>query len=339
MLIVGDLEYALPESTDPYIKMGNDYLSEHALTQARQWYAKADTRDGTAAYYLAIICIIEGDTDNMVSHLLAAIEGGNARAMNRLAYYYQKIQDYDNMQRYYLLAISHGNSSAMNNLGMYYYELHDYDLALKYYTLAIEKGSPCGANNLAIYYQEHKDYDAMLKYYLLAIENDDSNAMFNLGLYYQTIKDYDAMFKYYLLAIEHDNMDAAKNLGNYYRKMEQYDEAIKYYLLSIDDNTANFNYCLSKIAVCEPNLLLAHRKYLNKGNSARLNDVMVKNIRTSASEPKKKCHICFEKMLCVKLLCNHELCTECFCKINNNTSDCPYCRMPMTFPDAFYNAK
>jgi TPR repeat protein len=203
------------------------------------------------------------------------------------------------MKKYYLMAIEKGYAKAMNNLGCYYKNVEkDYEQMKIYYLMAIEKGYVKSMNHLGYYYQDiEEDYDKMKEYYLRAINKGDSNAMNNLGVYYQDIeKDYNKMTEYYLMAIEKGHINAIINLGYYYQNNK-----IGFYTLLVNIENKN-NLIHDKINELASDLLIINYKK-NKNNI-------------------HECDVCLESKINIQLSCNHEICIDCFPKLDN----CHLCR-------------
>lgn len=303
-----------------------------------------------------------------IPNTLMAAPAGSTSYFN-LGYERELKKDYDNMKKYYLLAIENNNARAACRLANYYKEQCAYDDMEKYYLLAIENGNFIAANNLAVHYETQHNYDGMVKYYLLALEHGILVAAWNLAIHYHLWRNHADAIKYYLLSAECDHSNLLKNLASCYEETGNFVEAFKYHALNVDAATATattgasaraqLNVYANKYLQCYPatfknnnfdaylnaqarksgtilNVLVKHRKYFDCTNIKMLNNLFAKKIINGTMV--KKCDICFEKGPVVKLACSptHELCLECFCKINASTPQmpkCPYCRTTLTFGD------
>lgn len=346
-IVVGDVECEIAgiESNNEHIIAGNNYLREQKMDLAKASYERAPLSEASIAYYnLALIAAIEQVTDDMAKYYLLASENGNINATLNLAMYHKEQKDYDAMIKYYLLAIEKGSVIAMKKLAYHYGQIKDCDNMVKYYLLAAENGNSDAMFNLATHYRSSGDTDSMLKYYLLAAERGDPDAMFNLGHHYQQVHDYDTMLKYYQLAIENNSLSAMFNLGYYYEELAEREQMIKYYLMVTEhkkctNHVEHLNYCVGRICTIE--LLEKYREHLDESNVDKLSKLLAGEEVKHIMLPRKiikKCHICFEKGSIMALSCKHELCEECFCKINNTNTKCPFCREMLTVPDELYLA-
>ena len=179
--------------------------------------------------------------------------------------------------------------------------------------MTIEEGNLFAIYNLGHYYHFiEKDYDLMKKYYLMAIEGGDFDAMNNLGNYYQIVeRNYDLMKKYYLMAIEREYSTSMNNLGHYYQNVEQnYDLAKKYYLMAIKNGNLNEIYHFTKLEL-----------YVNDVEVEE-DEKIIKYKNKLRDSYKAECQICLKEYEIFKLDCNHEICKNCYIKIQS----CPYCR-------------
>lgn len=269
------------------------------------------------------------DMNNAIKYYLMAINGGNSNAMFNLGSYYDNIEkNYDEAIKYYLMAIKKGNSDAMSNLGLHYENVEkNYNKAIKYYLMAIEKDDVDAMYNLASYYQNHeKNYMLMEKYYLMAIEKGDVISMYNLAVYYEDVKkNYNKSIKYYLMAIEKGDDNSMNNLASYYHTYEKnYMLMEKYYLMAIElnnedafDNLKNFydnDWLFYKLL-----LSLEHKSQIVLDEIKRLQRKIYYinlQVNTDANNV-KECIICNENHMHLQFMCGHEVCVNCFKKMNN----------------------
>ena len=242
---------------------------------------------------------------NLYNHKI--IENDSADKLFWNGNYYRNIKrNYDEMKKYYLMAIDLNNSDAMNKLGIYYQIIEkNYDETKKYYLMAIELNNDTSMYNLAIYYQKiEKNYEKMKKYLLMAIELNNSDAMNNLGYYYQEIKrNYDEMKRYYLMAIELNNNTAMINLEFHYK-----DDLLSFYCLL--SKIENKNDLINE----KINELLQNKQIRAYKNKIKL----FKSLNNY-----KNCIVCLEEnVLHINFECGHDVCTECYHKMNKCYYNC-----------------
>lgn len=327
IITIGNFAYDLPATTCEHIIAGNLWLKRRKLSLATQCYEQS-VSFGVAHHCLALVCIIEGDHDSALKYYLSAIENGSIGAACCLGLYYERTSDYDNMMKYYLLGIERDDPNAAYHLALYYQKQGDSNGMMRYHLLAIDRQCSKSMVSLARYYHENQDFTLMLKYHLLAIENNNTEAMYDLAQYYQQVKQYECALKYYSLAVDNDSQHSHLNI--------------------------NLNICARQIN--DATSLIAYRKYFDISNVKRLNNAYTKNIMGNKSNiadnksniadnksnivgDKSKCGICFDEQTLIKLICKHELCFQCFSKVNNSNCECPYCRRTMELDDATFNDK
>ena len=192
--------------------------------------------------------------------------------------------------------------------GFYHQIIEDYNEMKKYYLMAIELGnSSMSMNNLAYYYRAvEKNYNEMKKYYLMAIELGNSMAMNNLSYYYQTVeKNYNEMKKYYLMAIEIGSSDAIDRL-------EMNISGLEFYMLLI--NIKNRNELIqNKISELEEDpKIIKYKKIMEDNNVNKNYDV-------------KECIVCYSVEKHVEFDCKHEICVDCYMKMDSCYYRCLTC--------------
>jgi TPR repeat protein len=199
---------------------------------------------------------------------------------------------YENIKSNFLMAIE-GDSDAMYNLGRHYYFQYDFKRTEKYYLMAVEKGCLIAMNKLAKYYEAVRKYEETEKYYLMAIENGCSDAMYGLGRYYQDRRDYENMKKYYLMNLNKGKIIAMYDLDNYYKTNK-----LAFYALLINiENKSDF--------------------INNKLDELKSDSLVIKN-----HDNIHECDVCMETKINITLLCNHDICVDCYPNINK----CHMCR-------------
>src|SRR5439155_958881 len=82
-------------------------------------------------------------------------------------------KNYDEMKKYYLLAIEKNNMMALNNLAFYYYKNNQFEDMLKYFLIGVDKGDTISMNNLAYFYYKEKNYEEMKKYCVMALDKNN----------------------------------------------------------------------------------------------------------------------------------------------------------------------
>jgi tetratricopeptide (TPR) repeat protein len=225
------------------------------------------------------------------------------------------------------------------------------------YNTAIElnPSSSDALEAMAIYYElKKKDHNAAEEFYLKALELDEKNPriLYNFADFHRQKSDYEKMIYYLDLAAAEGDIDSIFELAKwFYEKghngngdIEQF---IKYYTMAADlltpENVKNKYYGKKdfELKMSKFELLEILENIENPSNGIKLvistinsNDIMLfyKNkvrLFTKLNNV-HECQICLENNLNIDLPCGHEVCTDCYKKVYQDT--CPFCRrMPYCF--------
>ena len=136
----------------------------------------------------------------------------------------------------------------------------------------------------------------MRKYYLQSINKNDTKSIYDLGIYFHEIQDYNTMLRYFILSFQHNDIRPHKLLIKYFNN-----NLIYYNWLNSINNR---NETIYKI-IMEMNEITEVKIYLEKINNN------LSNI--------KECIICYDTKININMYCGHEICVNCYCKI-----DCCY---------------
>jgi TPR repeat protein len=197
------------------------------------------------------------------------------------------------------------NKAVLTMIGIYYrYIIKNDELMIKYF----EKGETFAMFLLGKYYETtKKDYDLMKTYYNLAIEGKSLGAMFNLAKYYKNIeRNYIMANQCYLRAVEINNIDAMNKLKRYYKNKD-----LEFYHL----------LCSSKVN-SENKLINDKISELKKVKSVMYYDTKIRRMKEFNNI--RDCCICLELKLNIMMNCGHDVCVDCYPKINK----CPECKCP-----------
>ena len=326
---------------DAMINLGLYYQEINDCEQMKKYYLMVINNDitNTSTKVIAIVNLglyyqeIE-DYELMKKYFLMAIDkdNDNADALYYLGLYYQNVQkDYDLMKKYYLMAIDKGNAVALYFLASYYLITEkDYDLMKKYFLMAIDKDNIDAMYYLGLYYRNtEKDYDLMKRYFLMAIDKGNDNAMYDLGCYYLiTENDYELMNKYYLMAVDKGNVNAMYDLGCYYKEIKDYKLMLKYFVLCFQNNDSKpnnilLNYFKNKLVYYNWLKALNNKnetiyKIIMEMNNITEVKIYLQKIYNNLSNI-KECIICYDTNINIDMYCGHQICINCYCKI-----DCCY---------------
>lgn len=225
------------------------------------------------------------------------------------------------------------------------------------YTTAIElnPSSSDALEAMAIYYEiKKKDHNAAEEFYLKALECDEKNSriLYNFADFHRVKSDYEKM-KYYLdLAASEGDVDSMFELAKWFYEKENngngdIEQFIKYYTMAANlltpENVQNKYYGKKnfKLKMSKFELLEILENIENPSHGIKLvistinsNDIILfyKNkvrLFTKLNNV-QECQICLEGKLNIDLPCGHEVCTDCYKKVYQDT--CPFCRrMPYCF--------
>jgi hypothetical protein len=165
----------------------------------------------------------EKNYDYMIIYYEMAIKKNDVEAMILLAKYYER-RDPKKYENYMLLAIEEdeNNVQAMNDIAYYYQKNDNYIEAKKYFLMAIEKEHTQSMWMLANLFQKEQDIESMKKYTQMAIDKGDVTAMYNFACYYQNKNDLPNAKKYFTMADTNGNKSAA----GYLRIIEEYEKSL-----------------------------------------------------------------------------------------------------------------
>jgi TPR repeat protein len=249
------------------------------------------------------------------------------KVLNILGFYYLYLKkDKESMKECYLRAIELGDVESMKNLGDYYNFIDfDYEKMIIYYNMAIKLNYTKAMINLSNYYMKMRRFDKMKKYSLMATKLNDTEAINNLGYYYFRFEVNYSLAKYYFeLSAKLNNASGNHNLGAYYLLIEndllngitfllkalklEYKESYSI-LLTVSNKLLLYNFLKNE----KDKNYLIEKMLLELENSESV--INFKN-KLENSKIVKECCICFENRKILNLSCGHELCEDCFCKVN-----------------------
>jgi len=95
-------------------------------------------------------------------------------------YYLNVVKDKENAKKYYLMGIEAGSTTAMNDLALYYYKENNYDMCKMYLLMAINLGDFTELNNLGNMYKSKNDYANAIKCYVMGLRLGISNCMIEI---------------------------------------------------------------------------------------------------------------------------------------------------------------
>ena len=299
----------------------------------------------------------EKDYDNTEKYLILSIEKGDLSSYYYLANLYNEMKNIEKAEIYYKLAIKYGDIKAIRNLALLYQFDKKYENAIKYHLLAVENKLYISYNDLGNIYFIEGCCNLALKNWLLGFKKiKDLNCVFNLGLYYyQDIKDYQLSKKYYLILIDnfekfnkdkgcysgyrknpknnHSRIQFLSILATIYFMEKNYESALKYWKIGVEYGCKNSlkNIIIYYILMKEDYENGLRYFFLNYNNNLKVIKAITLKFNIFLPELKlynnkkygEECHICFEKKMLVLFDCGyHELCKNCYIKINK----CSICR-------------
>ena len=183
--------------------------------------------------------------DKMIKYLTLSSDFGNHNSSYLLGQYYEKHKQYTLMKQLYKLSIKQGiTDKPINKLANYYESIDDIDNMIKY--LQMMPNNIFAINKLINYYESINDTNNMVKYLIVASKNNDIMAINKLISYYESINDIDEMIKYLLIKFKIDqdisifdgymNIDIIRELGLYYKSISNIVKMKEYYLMGVKMN-------------------------------------------------------------------------------------------------------
>lgn len=308
-----------------YFLMGVSKDNLNAMENLALYYKDIKEYDLMIKYFLMVIenekckgikCGKNGYKYNPRLHTLN-------RCLIKLGEYYEQIYDFKNMIKYYMQGVDMNHKLSMCKLGDYYEREGDYEQMKKYYLMAIKHGNTEAMCKLGDYYCKREiDFEQFEKYYLMAIKLNNIKAMCELGAFYKYMGEYDQMEKYYSMAIERGDFEANIILCEFFFSRKEYDIGLKY-VEPIKECCPEFFEDVDDIKI-----LLKYKDYLS-GTKLREFNLAYCNYLSFLKESESivnisgECPICLEEeVYCIKLICDHLVCYECYPKIEK----CPLCR-------------
>jgi TPR repeat protein len=230
-------------------------------------------------------------------------------ALNMLGIYEAKVKkNYENAIKFYTESSSLGNHNSMYNLGLLYYEMNKMKESKKYLSLAMDQGHAGSFSYLAsIFDNIDNNFEEAEKYYKMSIDTGDILGIYNYGasLWRRNRKEEAKLYfkKYIQYGVDVDiSPTVINNIMKAFNDIELYQ--ILSTSLPVKDHLKNeWSRLLNKPTV---------NAYINKINTfKRLNNY-------------NACNICFEEKLNINYACGHEVCVDCYARLNGK---CHFCKM------------
>lgn len=194
------------------LELGDLGLLKRDAPQALSWWTKAlEAGDDLAAYRLADLHQVLGDTEKASVHFRRAVEAGVPGAANDYAMFLIGQGD-DAGHGQLLRAAEEGDASAMYNLAYLAAERGDLTENERWSRASAEAGHPGGAFSLGLLAHERGDLEAAETWYRKAAGAQHSDAMFNLGNLLRERGDLDGAEHWYGRAAAAGVAEAAENL-------------------------------------------------------------------------------------------------------------------------------
>lgn len=146
---------------------------------------------------------------------------------------FNKDGDTEKAIRFYKLAIEEGNVKAMNKLAFLYSNKHQKEEAQKYYIMAYEKGDTESAEKLASNSLRDQNYNDVIKYSKKLADNGNKEVSYDLGSAYLQLGEYDLAIKY--LKMIEETVYTKTPLGEAYYRKKDYVNAEKYWKSAVDN--------------------------------------------------------------------------------------------------------
>jgi tetratricopeptide (TPR) repeat protein len=229
-------------------------------------------------------------------------------ALNMLGNYELLIKENNEKAiKFYTESSDLGNPYASFNLGDLYYKMNKIDESKKYFSLSIDQGHDRAINYLATLYElkEH-NLEKAEKYYKMSVAAGDILGTYNYSvfLYHRDRKEEAKVYFKRIVLYGIDDIITKSVLNNV---IDVFTDIELYNILStslpVKDHLKNeWSRLLNKPTV---------NAYINKINTfKRLN-----NYNT--------CNICFEEKLNINYACGHEVCVDCYARLNGK---CHFCK-------------
>lgn len=195
------------------LELGDLGLLKRDAPQALSWWMKAlEAGDDLAAYRLADLHRVLGDTEKASLHFRHAVEAGVPGAANDYAMFL--IGQGDEAGHGQLLrAAEEGDTLAMYNLAYLAAERGDPTENERWSRASAEAGHPGGAFSLGLLAYERGDLEAAETWYRKAAGAQYADAMFNLGNLLRERGDRDGAEHWYGRAAAAGVAEAAENLA------------------------------------------------------------------------------------------------------------------------------
>lgn len=229
-------------------------------------------------------------------------------------------------EEYLLKACEYNNILAFYNLGILYLDhLDNYEQeGLCFLNLALNKGEYNSLHFLSKFYYEDENNEKFIHYgnqVLLFKEKIDKEKYNEICLlfaeFYKNNNDYDNMVKYYKLIL--DEKESIIELCKYYYENKKYTELDEIIDIIINEyNEENFDiffrdFKLSDLYnILNNKLLISNNQKITNyiQNKKSLHKLFQNNIYEL-----KECVICYDKNQNIKLNCTHEICINCYDKM------------------------
>ena len=180
-------------------------------------------------------------------------------------------------------------------------------------------------------YLELKDYQKFIDYHILYFKKINEKYFERFNKICLNLKEYEKLFKFYFKKLKYNkNIEDKKNITE--------NEIYVYTLLIFDkldikgEDVKKIKYCteFSKLEIIK-NVTMKYldkfKKIISKELTYEINRILSAYKMGNYIE---ECHICCEEnKLSVELFCKHEICINCFNKIDeSDILSCPFCRDP-----------
>jgi tetratricopeptide (TPR) repeat protein len=230
------------------------------------------------------------------SNYLHQLDNGSTYTVYELKNYYNqqektnfRVKKYERtiIKNLFIIARETNDIELLENISNYYCDNRKYIRMKKCCMSILEKDVHNITANICLtkYFKYINNYEKMMYHYNMII--DKSTYILNeIAFYYEDIKNCYEVIKYYLINIDKKDTTAMFLLGYYYEEIQNYDSAKKYYEMALNNNISNIYHDIIN-------------KSLYKINSM------------------KECLICYNINIHTSFTCGHEICINCFTRVDN----------------------
>jgi tetratricopeptide (TPR) repeat protein len=252
--------------------------------------------------------------------------------------------------KYYILSYDLGNEKCNYSIACCYSDLKKYKLAIDFFEKIIDKKDLYTTEEIG------NSYYAMAecKKKIGAVSNEELLLLYDKSAEYEFEASYDKIIDYY-----HSNDNREKYVEYLIKKTEKFDDQNAYILLAKNsyfegnlcemimyfclvkldiEKTKNdiekfFNVIIEESSFLSENIIqfIVSNKLKVKNTEKIIKNIIYNNIAIDFESYKiyleintKNCGVCcYNKQYYIKLKCNHEICCQCYLKLQNS---CPFCR-------------